>query len=95
MMGSMGRKPAHGTQCSVRDLGKECLDPLRQRLESVIADVEVVAVELCGACDTEAVFAKTRGDHLGLVVQQGNPRCSLLGWLASSRFTVIEYPLTG
>ena len=40
------------------DVWKEVFDPFGQRLHTVIADVEVVAVELCGACDSGSGFCQ-------------------------------------
>ncbi len=56
-----------------RDIREECFAPVAQRFDPVIANVEVVAIELGRSGDTETVLAQTAGHDLGLVIQQADP----------------------
>eukprot|EP01136_Pigoraptor_vietnamica_P021551 Opistho-1_new@71841 len=54
------------------------VDPVHERADAVGADVEVHAVELGRARDTEAVDAQSAGHQLGLVVEQADLRRAVL-----------------
>ena len=61
MDGIIGRRPAHGTQCSVDTSGKNVFDTTcSDGLIAVVADVQVVAVELCRARDMRKRFLPRR-----------------------------------
>ncbi|KPM88221.1 hypothetical protein AOR11_25045, partial [Vibrio alginolyticus] len=57
------------------DAGEALVDPLHQRADAIGADIAVVAVELGGAGDAEAVITEATADQLGLVVEQADDGC--------------------